>query len=305
MRKILLSTFLVCSFALAKAQTPTYSYALTSNLQCTPSSGPTLLAAGAKNFILDTIDRNTTGRDVCNLPKNSGLIFTDNANTIFADSTYSIEMLVTIDDLSAWVKMIDFSNGVSDAGCYLTHGKVNFYAEAVEVDNSITANTYQHIVLSRVDSTDFVTVYINGKRTLSFVDNLALAIPSTSHNTVRFLMDDTATNNTEESLARVALINFYNDALADTSVSQKYLQLVPAPLQVANSQILTTKAYPNPCVNVLHVEAKGAYKVMDIAGTIITRGLVQNNTINVETLPAGVYTLLLDGAAKPVRFVKL
>lgn len=69
--------------------------------------------------------------------------------------------------------------------------------------------------------------------------------------------------------------------------------------------------YPNPAVDVLNVVADQlnpniAYQVTNTAGQTVLRGKVDNQKINVSSLPKGVYILTLKGETtnKNIKFVK-
>jgi hypothetical protein len=72
--------------------------------------------------------------------------------------------------------------------------------------------------------------------------------------------------------------------------------------------------YPNPVKDILYIDKKIPtnnieYKIIDILGKNIDNGIIQNNSkphINIESLPTGIYLLILNDGAKnySVRFIK-
>ncbi len=67
--------------------------------------------------------------------------------------------------------------------------------------------------------------------------------------------------------------------------------------------------YPNPAVDVLHVtnvKAKTTYKIYNVAGQLLSTGIVSNDQVNVNQLVKGTYLISLDdsGVVSTIKFEK-
>lgn len=115
-----------------------------------------------------------------------------NLSSAIDSSTYSIELSVTLDSISGYRKIVDFKNRGSDTGFYNLNGTLAFYNVAFG-GVVLTAGAAEHIVITRDDSTDLFSAYVNGLLALSFTDSGNLATFSATDNIVHFLRDDAVT----------------------------------------------------------------------------------------------------------------
>jgi hypothetical protein len=76
--------------------------------------------------------------------------------------------------------------------------------------------------------------------------------------------------------------------------------------------LTAAKIYPQPAYDILHVTtedniAATEFRIQDIHGKEILKGSVISGTIDIQKLPAGVYTLQLQGdhAFSPTMIVKM
>ncbi|MCG2610391.1 esterase-like activity of phytase family protein [Flavobacterium sp. SM15] len=68
---------------------------------------------------------------------------------------------------------------------------------------------------------------------------------------------------------------------------------------------LKIQVHPNPFQNVIHlenIEERPDFSVVDVLGTVVLRGKLQSNTLNLESLKSGVYFLQVNG--KAIKIVK-
>lgn len=69
----------------------------------------------------------------------------------------------------------------------------------------------------------------------------------------------------------------------------------------------TVTIYPNPAQNILNISSDleniNSYVIVDIMGRIVKNGIIYNNTINVETLPQGLYILNIANKTG-IKFIK-
>lgn len=67
----------------------------------------------------------------------------------------------------------------------------------------------------------------------------------------------------------------------------------------------TIRVYPNPFQNTIHVENAAEYadfSIVDVLGTIVLKGKLESNTLNLENLKNGIYFLQLED--KAIKIVK-
>lgn len=69
-----------------------------------------------------------------------------------------------------------------------------------------------------------------------------------------------------------------------------------------NKERQTITVYPNPVQNMLHIDHEGRIDIYNMQGQIILSEQLANNTVNVSSLPAGVY--MLKAGVATGRFVK-
>ena len=78
----------------------------------------------------------------------------------------------------------------------------------------------------------------------------------------------------------------------------------------SNEVLTTVSLYPNPTKEVLNIETNSAtklnYSVINYLGQVVKTGSVENNSINVSNLNAGVYILQINDGQKSVtkKFIK-
>jgi len=85
-------------------------------------------------------------------------------------TTYSIEMLFSINQTDGFRKLIDFKNLTSDNGLYNLDTALNFFPVTTGPSGSFTAGATAHLVVTRDGSTNQFIGYVNGVQRISFTD---------------------------------------------------------------------------------------------------------------------------------------
>lgn len=164
-------------------------------------------------------------------------------------------------------------------------------ANAVVVDYSVAAGTPVWITTGLTNSSTNITAAFQVLN-YNFTSNTAVNNNANFKIRIRF----TGTNMTEDLGNRVTFNN----------VSIKGVQLA---LGLEENQALSFKVYPNPVVDVLHVDHvynDVTYKVISIEGKLIKSGKLNNFEIYTNDLQNGIYLLQLTSEDKTqtVKFIK-
>jgi hypothetical protein len=220
-RRALLSLAALLALAptgLASAATLKADYDFQGTRASSVAGAPALTDAGpgTNAFQTDTVLGNQ--QQVLTFPKDNGLALTS-TNSIISSGSYSVVMLVRLDQIGGYRRLIDFTDGMVDNGFYALGGQLVLYPAAT--GNSaglVPANTYVQIALTR-DAAGTVNGYIN--RTLAlgpYDDSRAADAAITSSNILRFFIDDTAVPG-EDSAGAVARIRIYDGPLTAAEVA--------------------------------------------------------------------------------------
>jgi hypothetical protein len=169
-------------------------------------------------FVGDTV--NGLPRTVLQFPQGVGLRLSPTTGTI-ANNTYTIAMLVRLDNVDGYRRLVDFSNLASDNGLYIDNGELDFY---VGGDNdgppAISPDQYVTAVLTRTAG-GTLTGYLNGAEVFQFTDSGNDAVIDVNH-ALHFFID----NSDENSAGAVARIQVYDNVLTATEVAA--LNLAPS-----------------------------------------------------------------------------
>jgi hypothetical protein len=122
-------------------------------------------------------------------------------------------MLVRLDSVDGYRRLIDFKNATADQGLYVYGGELVFYNVAEARGGRVPANSYVQIALTR-EPGGAVSGYIDGVRQFLFTDSDGLAIISPA-NVLRFFRDD----GSEHSSGAVARIRVYDHALSPQEIA--------------------------------------------------------------------------------------
>jgi hypothetical protein len=128
--------------------------------------------------------------------------------------TYTFVMLLRLDAVDGYRKLIHFKGINNDDGVYVDDGTLYPYDLAYS-DAVVEPLTWYQIVVTR-DSTDMVRVYVDGTRVLRVADPAGSQVLGPD-DVLRFLRDDEGTM-TEESGGMIARLRIYNDALTAAQV---------------------------------------------------------------------------------------
>ncbi len=188
--------------AFADATKTTHSYDLnTGSFADSLGSGPAITGYGG-----------SFGPDGYSFPKGTGMSLTGAVDP----NNYSVEMVFSADSTAGWVKLIDFKNLTADYGVYLANGQVYFYSYG-KTTGSITAKTFNDLIVTRDGATKQVNLYLNNANILSFVDGWGFT--ALTQNDLYFMRDDNTTRGQESSGGTIKTIRLYDGALNQAQVN--------------------------------------------------------------------------------------
>lgn len=223
-------------------------------------------------------------RTVWGFPKGNGLIL-NNANSLIGNS-YSVVMLVKLDDIAGYKKLVDFKNGATDDGLYVSNSNLEaFGCGAASTSNPISSGTYAQVVMTR-DTVKKIRLYVNGTQVANGDDTTdACALGSST--VLRFLHDDFGTcptdaTNCEESSGAIARLRLYNGALT--------------PQEVAGLDTLPGSS-PPPSGNVHNRSVSLSLRKHLVASGTVTAtdgfsGCAQGVTVNITRKKAGTFRVV-------------
>ncbi len=202
---------LLCAAAAAQAATSSHQYQLDGSL-ADDLAGPALVSAGG------TLD--ATGYS---FGANQGLTM-----GVDLGATYTIDLLFHFDAVnSGWNKIIDYKTLTSDSGMYTLNGNWNYCCGIPGSGNfgSVAAGVDARLTMVR-ESSGAVAIYINGGLGLGLGNDSGVG--DFTGNSVRFFIDDFASNQNEARAGRVDFIRTFDSALSSTEVAA--LGNVPSPI---------------------------------------------------------------------------
>ena len=153
--------------------------------------------------------------------KGSAYIFEANQgltleNPFANDAEYSFELLLSLDDLSGSPKIFDLRNLQSDIGIYLQPGRIEAFggldAPALQSGQPV------HLVWTRNALTSRHDFYVNGQHLGTLSDSRANFVLQRGAS-LRFFMDDFATNQQNASSGRIDRLRAYDGVLTATQVT--------------------------------------------------------------------------------------
>lgn len=128
---------------------------------------------------------------------------------------YSVAMRVLIDDITGYVRLLDFSERESDNGLYVLNGRLVFYGLTSGHDTAVTAGTWHTIVLTRA-STGHVRGYIDGQEVLSILDEAQESL--LANDSMLLFQDDLQVAN-EHSSGRIAWLQVFDGPLTASQIA--------------------------------------------------------------------------------------
>lgn len=153
-----------------------------------------------------------------NFTASNGLSAGPNVSGALSTNNYSIEMLVRLDSMGGYKKLIDFKNLSSDRGFYFLNGQSNFYP-FVTSGSIFGAGADLHLVATRNSVTNIFNFYVNGALQLTLNDSGGEAIFSALGAPVHLMRDDIATGGVESTSGFLNYVRFYDGALTGAEVA--------------------------------------------------------------------------------------
>jgi hypothetical protein len=146
---------------------------------------------------------------VWRFPKGTGLRL-EKAGLALGDDKgdYAFVMLVKLNDLKGYRKLIDFDNLQADAGLYVYYGSLLPY-DLAESQPAILFGPWVQIVMTR-NASGNVKGFVDGRRVVS-VDDPGNTQVVGADSVLHFLLDD---GGDEQSGGQIARLRIYDDALS-------------------------------------------------------------------------------------------
>ncbi|MBL7936244.1 MAG: gliding motility-associated C-terminal domain-containing protein [Bacteroidia bacterium] len=192
MKKIALIIILFCS--LLSTSQPLQQYLFNNSLNGTNGGGTLteVFSCGATNGSFSS-QNITTEHGFCSnatafcFNEGGGLSYPN----VSISNQYTINLFFKFNTFNGWSRIIDFSNGLTDAGVYFMTDCLNFYPNGtVGPCPNFSPNMYYLFTLVRNASTNIVSVYINGTLLASYNDTTNLYAPATTSTPIIFFRDD-------------------------------------------------------------------------------------------------------------------
>ena len=139
---------------------------------------------------------------------------------------YSIEMFFSLDDVSDYLKLIDFKDRSLDQGIYNHSGVLEIYNLGGGQNQSFFAGQMTHLVLTRDSGNNRVTGYIDGVQQFFFVDAAQLSAFTAPNRIMQFLRDDIESV-IENPSGYIDYIRTYNGPLTAAEVTALYAASPP------------------------------------------------------------------------------
>lgn len=202
---------------------PKADYRFQNNVKTSVGTAPTLTKIGPKSNTFTTATVDGDPRKVLRFPKGNGLKL-DTTGLLSSNGIYTIVVLLELDDVSNFKRIVDFKNGTSDNGLYVQNGGPNgglrFYPWSASGTTPIAANRYVQVVITR-DLSGIVRGYVDGSQQFQFDDAASQDAVISSEDNLRFFKDNTSGGTTgEDSGGSVARIRLFDVALSGTDVGR-------------------------------------------------------------------------------------
>jgi len=122
-----------------------------------------------------------------------------------------------LDDIFGYKKLIDFREGLGDAGLYNNAGKLEYVVGQTALNTSLVDGIYFQLVMTRAPSGE-VKVYLDRELQLEFMDD-ANGTSLCFSNNLYFFKDDTSTG-IENPSGGIARITIYDTELSADEVGE-------------------------------------------------------------------------------------
>lgn len=217
----------------AMAQTPVATYQFSGNLLADQGGVTALTAvnpAGTNGFISATpfgVSRTVyrfAGDAVggANSAANEGGLQL-NTTGLISSNSYSVEMVVSLDQVNGYRRLTDTQDRAFDTGFYEISGGLQDYNQPGSALTGFAANTYYDVVLTVSSAaSNNVSAYLNGTPYFTVTTTAS----NIATNFMNFFLDN---SNNEYSSGEVALIRLYNSPLTASDVTNVYNNGNPFP----------------------------------------------------------------------------
>jgi hypothetical protein len=210
----------------ADAAVPVATYTFDNTLSAVEAGAPALTPVdplGLNSYTSATVFGNT--QTVYRFQGNSSPP-SDQAGLSFLNTTplhsvtvnnYSVEMIVSFDELPGWVRILDVENRQSDNGFYIDPNQSLDIYPVIGSSDTLTAGAFYHIVLTD-SSSGTVNAYLNGVPELTISTNVMDV--NNPDNLINFFLDNNVGDfQNEYSSGEIALVCLYDGVLSDSDVA--------------------------------------------------------------------------------------
>lgn len=207
----------------AKAQTPVATYQFNNTLAADQGGVTALTAvnpAGTNGFVsanpfgvARTVYR--FAGDQANSASSAGLEGGLQLNTtgLISSNSYSVEMVVSLDRVDGYRRLVETQNRASDNGFYVHDGGLHEFPQTPSVLTGFAANTYYDVVLTVNSNT--VSAYLNATPYFTVTSSDS----NIATNFMNLFLDN---SNNEYSNGNIALLRLYNTPLTSGQVATAY-----------------------------------------------------------------------------------
>ncbi|HEV7347021.1 OmpA family protein [Telluribacter sp.] len=255
--------FIPLFFSFSSFAQKSWTYDFSNEFESVEGTAPPLRPLGEKGkFVEESLpELGNSTRTVYQFETNNGLQFDNKAADGFLSRSFTVEIYFKLTSLDSWKRVLDFKNRKSDFGCYIHHGKLNFFNLATGEKAAVQPDEYVHYVYSRHAETGMVRMYVDGESKVEFKDTDKEGMLD-SDQVLNFFYDDLVVNH-EASAGSVALIRLYDEVMTPILVRKSFREL-SRKLPTRSTTAKTTKVPAAPAVTT------------PVAGTIGTEaGLVE------------------------------
>lgn len=135
---------------------------------------------------------------------------------LISDVEYSIVMLLRVDDVGGYTKLVDFSGLTLDDGLYYLTDSLVFYPEVEPNTGGVFDDVFHQLVLTRAADGTMVG-YVDGVQKFTLIDSDAAGVVLDGQ--LAFLRDDAVTSG-EEGPGVVARLRIFNHVLTPAEVQR-------------------------------------------------------------------------------------
>ncbi len=243
-----------------------YTYDFSDGLKSYSDSAPDLHVLGTQGKYIEEVlpELGRNKRPVYQFEANSGLQFNNVEGHGLFDGPYTVEIYFRLDELESWKRVLDFKDRLSDNGCYIYEGRLNFFNFATGEKAPVKPGEYMHYVFSRDAETRVIKMYVDGESKVEFIDPGDEAVLGPNQ-VLNFFQDDLKAPN-EASPGAVALIRLYDKVMTPVFVQQSFKRLAQT-IDKPRQTLAEAAASPAPGPNLERVVVKGKATPPDVVVT--------------------------------------